>query len=64
MTPIESFEKQNLSEMDMSMIQGKGWSNWEQIHEDGETGVTMEQRRNWWGLNGTDETRTDNCNCD
>ncbi|MDY0201423.1 MAG: hypothetical protein RBR40_10600 [Tenuifilaceae bacterium] len=64
MTPIESFEKQNLSEMDMSMIQGKGWSKWEQIHEDVETGVTMEQRRNWWGLNGTDETRTDNCNCD
>ena len=63
MTSIKDFEKQSLSDTDMSKIQGQGWTVWKYICQDPETGVTMQQRCTWFGLHGTSETRADNCGC-
>lgn len=60
MTSIKEFNNQQLSEIELKNIRGGGlWSYWKVINTDPISGVTIQQRINWFGLNGTDDTKTD-----
>lgn len=59
MTSIKEFKEKQLSDMDLESIKGGKWSEWRTISTDLQSGITIQQRFNWWGLNGTSELRQD-----
>jgi hypothetical protein len=59
MEELNNIKFQPMEETEMDQIYGGGiWSSWKKV-EGGHccNGQTLEQRYNWFGLHGTDDTR-------